>query len=314
MKVLITGGAGFIGSNFVHQFVEGKYPEISEITVLDKLTYAGSKENLGSTLLDSRVNFVQGDICDFLLVNDVIADLDTVINFAAESHVDRSINSSTEFVTTNVLGTQTLLDAARIHKVYRFLQVSTDEVYGSIHTGSWSEDSPLLPNSPYSASKAAADLLVRAFSVTYGLNAVITRCSNNYGPRQYPEKIIPHFVQKLVSGENVPVYGDGSNIRDWLHVEDHCLGIYTALTNGKAGETYNIGGGVELTNLKLVETILTLMDLPHDRISFVKDRLGHDFRYSIDWRKIEAIGYSPQKLFEDELDKTVQWFADKFAL
>jgi len=313
MKVLITGGAGFIGSNFVHQFVEGKYPEISEITVLDKLTYAGSKENLGSTLLDSRVNFVQGDICDFLLVNDVIADLDTVINFAAESHVDRSINSSTEFVTTNVLGTQTLLDAARIHKIDTFLQVSTDEVYGSIAKGSWDENSPLLPNSPYSASKAAADLLVRAYFVTHGLNTVTTRCSNNYGPRQYPEKIIPHFVQKLVSGENVPVYGDGSNIRDWLHVEDHCLGIYTALTKGRAGETYNIGGGVELTNLQLVERILTLMDLPHHRISFVEDRLGHDLRYSIDWKKIETIGYQPQKQFERELEKTVQWFKDNFA-
>jgi len=313
MKVLITGGAGFIGSNFVHLFVEGNYPEISEVTILDKLTYAGNMENLGEALADSRVNFVQGDICDFSLVNSVVTDLDAIINFAAESHVDRSIANSAEFVTTNVLGTQTLLDSARIHKINRFLQVSTDEVYGSITKGSWDENSPLLPNSPYSASKAAADLLVRAYFVTHGLNTVTTRCSNNYGPRQYPEKIIPHFVQKLVRGENVPVYGDGSNVRDWLHVEDHCLGIYVALSKGQAGETYNIGGGVELTNLQLVERILTLMDLPQDRISFVEDRLGHDLRYSINWNKIEAIGYRPQKQFEPELENTVQWFKNKFT-
>ena len=313
MKVMITGGAGFIGSNFVQQFVQGKYPEISKVTVLDKLTYAGNKENLGPALSDPRVKFVLGDICDFSLVNAVVADLDAIINFAAESHVDRSIENSAEFVTTNVLGTQTLLDAARIHKTKRFLQVSTDEVYGSIAEGSWDEDSPLLPNSPYSASKAAADLLVRAFFVTHGLDTIITRCSNNYGPRQYPEKLIPHFVQRLVGGENVPVYGDGSNIRDWLHVEDHCLGIYTALSKGRAGETYNIGGGIELTNLELVNKILTLLNLSCDRISFVEDRLGHDFRYSIDWKKIEAIGYQPQKQFELELENTVQWFKHKFA-
>ena len=218
MKVLVTGGAGFIGSNFVSQFVSGKYPEIDQVIVLDKLTYAGKLENLTDALQDPRFSFVQGDICDFSLVNDLVPEVDAIINFAAESHVDRSIESASEFIRTNVLGTQTLLEAARIHKIEKFLQVSTDEVYGSIESGSWNEESPLLPNSPYSASKAGADLLVRSYHVTHNLKTIITRCSNNFGPRQYPEKLIPLFVTQLLKGQKVPVYGTGTNIRDWLHV------------------------------------------------------------------------------------------------
>ena len=313
MKVLVTGGAGFIGSNFVSQFVSGKYPEIDQVIVLDKLTYAGKLENLTDALQDPRVSFVQGDICDFSLVNDLVPEVDAIINFAAESHVDRSIESASEFIRTNVLGTQTLLEAARIHKITKFLQVSTDEVYGSIESGSWNEESPLLPNSPYSASKAGADLLVRAYHVTHNLHTIITRCSNNYGPRQYPEKLIPHFVQELVRGNSVPVYGDGLNIRDWLHVDDHCHGIYIALTKGVPGEIYNIGGGVELTNLELTQSILMLMDQPKERIKFVKDRLGHDLRYSVNWSKIQNLGYRPEKELKAELKNTVRWFTEKFA-
>ena len=313
MKVLVTGGAGFIGSNFVSQFVSGKYPEIDQVIVLDKLTYAGKLENLTDALQDPRFSFVQGDICDFSLVNDLVPEVDAIINFAAESHVDRSIESASEFIRTNVLGTQTLLEAARIHKITKFLQVSTDEVYGSIESGSWNEESPLLPNSPYSASKAGADLLVRAYHVTHNLHTIITRCSNNYGPRQYPEKLIPHFVQELVRGNSVPVYGDGLNIRDWLHVDDHCHGIYIALTKGVPGEIYNIGGGVELTNLELTQSILMLMDQPKERIKFVKDRLGHDLRYSVNWSKIQNLGYRPEKELKAELKNTVRWFTEKFA-
>ena len=310
MKVLVTGGAGFIGSNFVSQFVSGKYPEIDQVIVLDKLTYAGKLENLTDALQDPRVSFVQGDICDFSLVNDLVPEVDAIINFAAESHVDRSIESASEFIRTNVLGTQTLLEAARIHKIEKFLQVSTDEVYGSISSGSWNEESPLLPNSPYSASKAGADLLVRSYHVTHNLKTIITRCSNNFGPRQYPEKLIPLFVTQLLKGQKVPVYGTGTNIRDWLHVEDHCLGIYIALTKGASGEIYNIGGGVELTNLELTKSILTLMSLPLERIEYVGDRLGHDFRYSVDWSKIQKLGYSPKKDFTQELKETVLWFTE----
>lgn len=313
MKLLVTGGAGFIGSNFVNQFVLNSYPDISDLVVLDSLTYAGTIENLRPALSDPRVSFVQGDICDFNLVNEIVSGVDSIINFAAESHVDRSIKSSFEFVRTNVLGTQTLLECARINKVKKFLQVSTDEVYGSIFHGSWTEKSPLLPNSPYSASKAAADLLVRSYHITHGLHTVITRSSNNYGPRQFPEKLIPYFVQQLSAGAKVPLYGDGLNIRDWLHVDDHCLGIYIAFIKGDAGEIYNIGGGVELNNLQLTEAILALLELPNDRIEFVQDRLGHDFRYSIDWSKIKNLGYLPKKQFDEELKNTVMWFLDSFS-
>lgn len=310
MKVLVTGGAGFIGSNFVNQFAQGNYPEISEIVVIDKLTYAGKKENLEPALMDPMVSFVHGDICDFSLVNDLVAKVDAIINFAAESHVDRSIESSAEFVRTNILGTQTLLDAAKKHKIDTFLQVSTDEVYGSIASGSWDESSPLLPNSPYSASKAAADLLVRSYNVTHGLKTIVTRCSNNYGPRQYPEKLIPLFVNRLLAGEKVPVYGDGGNIRDWLHVNDHCKGIYIAMTKGKSGEIYNIGGGTELTNISLTKEIIHLMAFDDDRIEFVADRLGHDQRYSVAWSKIQQLGYEPTQDFQNGLEETINWICN----
>ena len=294
MKILVTGGAGFIGSNFVEMFTQDAFPQISEIVVLDALTYAGSLENLDKSMTDSRVSFIEGDICDFEAVQKATKGVDAILNFAAESHVDRSIDSAFEFVRTNILGVQNLLDVAKRNGLKRFLQVSTDEVYGSIATGSWSENEPLLPNSPYAASKAAADLLVRSYSRTHGMDTIITRCSNNYGPRQYPEKIIPFFVKTLMSGGKVPIYGDGFNIRDWLHVTDHCQGIAIALTKGKAGEIYNIGGGTELRNIDLSKKILEILGFDDSQLEYVTDRKGHDQRYSVDWSKIAAIGYRPQ--------------------
>jgi len=252
--------------------------------------------------------FVQGDICDVELVNSLASNVDAIINFAAESHVDRSIENSSEFIQTNVLGTQVLLDAAKNQKVAKFVQVSTDEVYGSILEGSWDENAPLLPNSPYSASKAAGDLLARAYFVTHGLNVCITRCSNNFGPKQDPEKLIPNFVLKLSRGEKVPVYGDGLNIRDWLYVEDHCVGIYLVLTKGLSGEIYNIGGGTELTNLELTKKLLNFSDRDETFIDFVPDRLGHDRRYSVDHRKISNLGYKPTIDFDSGLAKTCNWY------
>ena len=305
MKILVTGGAGFIGSNFVEMFTQDAFPQISEIVVLDALTYAGSLENLDKSMTDSGVSFIQGDICDFEAVQKATKGVDAILNFAAESHVDRSIDSAFEFVRTNILGVQNLLDVAKRNGLKRFLQVSTDEVYGSIATGSWSENEPLLPNSPYAASKAAADLLVRSYSRTHGMDTIITRCSNNYGPRQYPEKIIPFFVKTLMSGGKVPIYGDGSNIRDWLHVTDHCQGIAIALTKGKAGEIYNIGGGTELRNIDLSKKILEILGFDDSRLEYVTDRKGHDQRYSVDWSKIAAIGYRPQKNWEIGITETV---------
>jgi dTDP-glucose 4,6-dehydratase len=242
------------------------------------------------------------------LVNATASQVDAIVNFAAESHVDRSIENSSEFIRTNVLGTQVLLDAAKNYKIKKFVQVSTDEVYGSILEGSWDENEPLLPNSPYSASKAAADLLVRSYFVTHGLNVNVTRCSNNFGPKQDPEKLIPNFILKLSKSEKVTVYGDGLNVRDWLYVDDHCKGIYIALTKGLPGEIYNIGGGVELTNLDLTRMILRKMGKDDSFISFVPDRLGHDRRYSVAHNKIESLGYSVSAEFEDALEKTLTWY------
>ena len=305
MRVLVTGGAGFIGSNFVEMALTDQFPEISEVLVLDKLTYAGKLSNLSSVQSNPNFEFVQGDICDVTLVNNLIPKVDAIINFAAESHVDRSIDNSSEFIRTNVLGTQVLLDAAKNHKVAKFVQVSTDEVYGSISEGSWDENEPLLPNSPYSASKAAADLLVRAYFVTHGLVACVTRCSNNFGPKQDPEKLIPNFILKLHQGKKVPVYGDGLNIRDWLYVRDHCVGIYLTLTKGIPGEIYNIGGGTELTNLELTKKLLDLFEKDESFIDYVPDRLGHDRRYSVDSSKIQKLGYVASVNFEENLAKTV---------
>lgn len=308
MRVLVTGGAGFIGSSFVEMALTDQFPKISDVVVLDKLTYAGKLSNLASVSSSPNFEFIHGDICDVELVNATASQVDAIVNFAAESHVDRSIQNSSEFIRTNVLGTQVLLDAAKNYKIKKFVQVSTDEVYGSILEGSWDENEPLLPNSPYSASKAAADLLVRSYFVTHGLNVNVTRCSNNFGPKQDPEKLIPNFILKLSKGEKVTVYGDGLNVRDWLYVDDHCKGIYIALAEGLPGEIYNIGGGVELTNLDLTRMILRKMGKDDSFISYVPDRLGHDRRYSVTHNKIESLGYSVSTEFEDALEKTLNWY------
>lgn len=306
----MTGGAGFIGSNFVEMALTDQFPEISSVLVLDKLTYAGKLTNLSSAVNNPNYEFIHGDICDVALVNNLVSKVDAIINFAAESHVDRSIENSTEFIRTNVLGTQVLLESAKKYKIKKFIQVSTDEVYGSILTGSWDESSPLLPNSPYSASKAAADLLVRAYFVTHGLNVNITRCSNNFGPKQDSEKLIPNFILKLSQGQKVSLYGDGLNVRDWLYVNDHCLGIYLTLTKGVPSEIYNIGGGTELNNLELTRILLNLFDKSEDFIAYTSDRLGHDRRYSVNYSKIQKLGYFPSENFQRNLELTVSWYTD----
>jgi dTDP-glucose 4,6-dehydratase len=310
MRALVTGGAGFIGSNYVRRILDGTFRGISEVTVVDKLTYAGTLTNFSDTQR-KNFEFVHGDICDQVLMEELAKRHDVIINFAAESHVDRSITGSREFMMTNIVGTQTLLDAARLGEVSTFVQVSTDEVYGTVPVGSWTESDALLPNSPYAASKASADLVARTYFRTYGLDVRVTRCSNNYGPNQFPEKLIPLFVSNLIDGLQVPIYGDGSNVRDWLHVDDHCQGIHAVLTKGSAGEIYNIGGGVELTNLRLTLKILKLMGKDDTSIRFVDDRLGHDLRYSVDIKKIsENLGYKPQIDFESGLRNTLNWYQE----
>jgi dTDP-glucose 4,6-dehydratase len=313
MRILVTGGAGFIGSHFVRTLLNGGYPQLtgSSVLILDKLTYAGSPANLESVRDNPRFEFIQGDILDAQLVDSLIAEADAVVHFAAESHVDRSIIGAADFVLTNVAGTQTLLDAARRHRLDRFLHVSTDEVYGSVECGSWPETHPLEPNSPYAASKAASDLLARSYARTHGLDVVITRCSNNYGPYQFPEKVIPLFVTNLMDGLPVPLYGDGLNVRDWLHVDDHCRGIALVLDKGRSGEIYNIGGGTELSNRELTERLLTACGASWDLVEFVEDRKGHDRRYSLDITKIsEELGYAPAVTFTRGLAETVQWYRD----
>ena len=313
MRILVTGGAGFIGSNFVRRIIDGTYSGFSSVTVLDKLTYAGTLTNL-SELPEDSFEFVKGDICDSALVGRLVNEHDLVVNFAAESHVDRSINGARDFVVTNVLGTQTLLDAVKASNVQTYLQVSTDEVYGSIEKGSWPETDPLLPNSPYAASKASSDLVCRSYFKTHGLDIRVTRCSNNYGRNQFPEKVIPLFVTNLIDNKKVPIYGSGLNVRDWLHVDDHCLGIYLALTKGKAGEIYNIGGGTELTNVDLTKKILGLMGRDESSISYVDDRKGHDIRYSVDISKISReLGYTPQVNWEAGLKETINWYLENEA-
>jgi dTDP-glucose 4,6-dehydratase len=308
MRLLVTGGAGFIGSNFVRRVVDGSFSGINHVTVLDKLTYAGTTTNL-EMLPEGSFEFVKGDIRNQELVQSVIKNHDAVINFAAESHVDRSITGARDFFETNVLGTQNLLDCALKSEVKTFIQISTDEVYGTIVKGSWDEDFPLLPNSPYSASKASADLLTRSYQRTFGMDVRITRCSNNYGPHQFPEKIIPLFVTNLIEGKKVPLYGTGQNIRDWLHVDDHCRGIYRVLTNGKSGEIYNIGGGRELTNKELTSIILEKMGFDEASIDYVQDRPGHDHRYSVNIRKIvDNLGYKPIVDFEAGILETIEWY------
>ena len=316
MKILVTGGAGFIGSNFVRMALTDKFPDfnVEQLTVLDLLTYAGDEENLKPVASDKRYKFVKGDIRDLELAKKLMQDADQVVHFAAESHVDRSIEGGSEFVSTNVMGTQVLLDAAKSSNIKRFVHVSTDEVYGSISEGSWPEDHPLLPNSPYSASKAGSDLLVRAYNRTHKLDTVITRCSNNYGQYQFPEKVMPLFITNIIEGKKVPLYGNGLNVRDWLHVDDHCRGIALALTKGRAGEVYNIGGGTELTNVELTHKILKAMGVGEEFIQPVEDRKGHDLRYSVDISKInKELGYSPQVNFEEGLEQTINWYKNNEA-
>ena len=316
MKLLVTGGAGFIGSNFVRMALTDKFPDfnVEQLTVLDLLTYAGDEENLKPVASDKRYKFVKGDIRDLELAKKLMQDADQVVHFAAESHVDRSIEGGSEFVSTNVMGTQVLLDAAKGSNIKRFVHVSTDEVYGSISEGSWPEDHPLLPNSPYSASKAGSDLLVRAYNKTHKLDTVITRCSNNYGQYQFPEKVMPLFITNIIEGKKVPLYGNGLNVRDWLHVDDHCRGIALALTKGRAGEVYNIGGGTELTNVELTHKILKAMGVGEEFIQPVEDRKGHDLRYSVDISKInKELGYSPQVNFKEGLEQTINWYKNNEA-
>ena len=308
--LLITGGCGFIGSNFI-LYMFDKYPDINLIN-LDLLTYAGNPENLKDIQDYPNYTFLKGDIADPVIVNEVVPEADYIVNFAAESHVDRSIEDPLIFIKTNVMGTQVLLDAAKKHGVERYLQVSTDEVYGSLGpTGYFTEETPLAPNSPYSASKAGADMLVRAYHETYGLPVLITRCSNNYGPYQFPEKLIPFFIKKLLNGQKVPVYGDGLNVRDWLYVEDHCSAINTVLQKGKVGEVYNIGGNNEKTNIEITKLILEGLDKPESMIEYVKDRLGHDRRYAIDSGKMQReLGWKPVTNFEEGIEKTIKWYLD----
>jgi dTDP-glucose 4,6-dehydratase len=315
MRILVTGGAGFIGSHYVRSLLGGSYPgyEDARVTVLDKLTYAGNIANLATVAEHPAYTFVQGDITDPALTADVVPGHDVVINFAAETHVDRSITGAAGFVATNVLGAQRLLQTALEAGVRTFVQVSTDEVYGSIDQGAWTEDEPLLPNSPYSAAKAGGDLLCRAYHRTYGLDVRVTRCSNNYGPFQYPEKLIPLFVTNLLDGKPIPLYGDGLNVREWLHVDDHCRGIQAVLDKGSAGEVYNIGGGVELTNRDLTGRLLAVLGAGWEMVERVPDRPGHDRRYAVDSGKARAIGYEPCVDFDRGLADVVRWYRDHRA-
>ncbi|MEV5880751.1 dTDP-glucose 4,6-dehydratase [Streptomyces sp. NPDC052101] len=311
MKLLVTGAAGFIGSHYVRSMLAGEYAGCAEadVTVLDKLTYAGRRDNLPAD--HPRLTFVQGDVCDVELLRELLPGHDAVVHFAAESHVDRSIDAGAAFVTTNVLGTQGLLEACLHGGVSRFVHVSTDEVYGSIASGSWTEEWPLAPNSPYAASKAGSDLIARSYWRTHGLDVSITRCSNNYGPYQHIEKLIPRFVTYLLSGEPVPLYGQGANVREWLHVADHCRAIHLVLTKGQAGEVYNVGGGNEMTNHQITEQLLELCGVGREMIRYVPDRKGHDLRYSLDDSKIhEELGYAPAVSFAEGLAETVAWYRD----
>lgn len=313
-NLLVTGGAGFIGSNFVKYILKN-----SEYNVInfDKLTYAGNLENLSDIEKNERYKFVKADICDLEEVKKIVSEnnVDTIVNFAAESHVDRSILGAREFVVTNVLGTQVLLDCAKELKLEKFLQVSTDEVYGSLPEDDksikFTEETPLASNSPYSSSKAGADLLCRAYYHTHNLPVLITRCSNNYGPYQFPEKLIPLMIAKAIDGEKLPVYGDGKNVRDWLYVDDHCSGILAVLEKGKNGDVYNIGGNNEWYNIDIVKLILKLLGKPEDNITYVKDRPGHDRRYAIDSSKImKELGWAPKYQFPEGIEKTIQWYLD----
>lgn len=313
MNLMITGGAGFIGSRFAELLVSQEIPnQYSSITVVDNLTYSGNLSNLDTVISSAEFYFHKADICNKADIEAIIKQrsINVIVNFAAESHVDRSIESAFEFLNTNVMGTQNLLDLAKNNGIVRYLQVSTDEVYGAIPEGSWEEDEPLKPNSPYSASKAGADLLVLAYGKTYGINVGITRCCNNYGLRQYPEKIIPLFVSNLIDGKRVPIYGDGNQIREWIHVDDHCRGVHAVLENGVPGEIYNIAGTDEFQNIDLARKIIAYFKKSEDiAFEFVEDRKGHDIRYSLTGNKIrKELGFIPTIEFEDGLKKTIDWY------
>jgi len=312
MNILVTGGAGFIGSNFVHHMIE-KYPEYS-IVNYDALTYAGNPENLKDIENRENYTFVKGNINNKELVNHLVKYhmIDVIVNFAAESHVDRSITEPDIFIKSNVLGTQALLDVAKANNIQKYVQVSTDEVYGSLgETGYFTEETPLAPNSPYSASKAGADMLVSAYYETYGMNVNITRCSNNYGPYHFPEKLIPLMVTNALEGKELPIYGDGKNVRDWLHVKDHCAAIDLVIHKGEPGEIYNVGGHNERTNNEIVHLIVEKLKAPKELIKFVEDRLGHDRRYAIDPTKLTTeLGWKPQYTFDTGIVETIQWYLD----
>ena len=315
MNILVTGGCGFIGSNFVMHMLES-HPDVSIIN-LDLLTYAGNLENLQDALpYGERHRFVKGDITDKDLVRSLISEKPhAVVNFAAESHVDRSIMDSSVFVTTNILGTQVLLDTCREFGIERFVQISTDEVYGSLGPeGSFTEANHIAPNSPYAASKAAADLIVRSYHKTYGMDVVITRCSNNYGPYQFPEKLIPLMITNALNDQELPVYGDGMNVRDWIHVADHCSAIDVIMRNGASGHAYNIGGRSEYHNIDIVKYILKRLDKPESLIRFVEDRPGHDLRYAMDFSKLQQeLGWQPAMSFEDGMNQTISWYIEHEA-
>lgn len=308
MKLLVTGGCGFIGSNFIRYMLK-KYPDY-QIVNLDKLTYAGNQANLKDLENNPNYSFVKGDICDPVIVNEVMKTADQVIHFAAESHVDRSIDDGSVFVRTNVLGTNTLLQSALANEIKKFVHVSTDEVYGSIKEGSFTETDNLNPSSPYSSSKAGSDLLAMSYYTTYGLPVCITRCTNNFGPYQYPEKLIPFFISRLMEGKKIPVYGTGLNIRDWIYVEDHCSAVDFVLHKGSSGEIYNIDGGNELTNLEITYRLLEMLGKDESSIEYVEDRKGHDFRYSLDGSKLEKMGWRPKYDFETALEQTVRWYIE----
>ncbi|UTB31762.1 MAG: dTDP-glucose 4,6-dehydratase [Methanobacterium sp. ERen5] len=309
MKMLITGGAGFIGCNFVHQMVE-KYDH--DLVVFDKLTYAANPKYLDD--VKDKIEFVKGDIGDAEAVKNVMKDCDYVVNFAAETHVDRSIEDPGVFVKTDVIGTYNLLENVRKYDVERYLQISTDEVYGSIENGSFTELSNIDPSSPYSASKAGADVLVSAYYKTYGAPVLITRSSNNFGPYQFPEKLIPLFILNAMQDKQLPVYGDGKNVRDWIYAPDNCRGVYTALMKGKLGEVYNVGGGNEKNNLEITKLILENLGKSDDLITFVEDRLGHDRRYSLDSTKIKKLGWKPEVKFEDAIKATIDWYKANISI
>jgi dTDP-glucose 4,6-dehydratase len=309
MRILVTGGAGFIGSNYVKYILNESKNKDLQVVILDKLTYAGTLDNLSEVINNPNLEFIQGDVCDSNLVEKLVLKSERVINFAAESHVDRSIQSADEFIRTNILGTQVILECIRKKPNIKFIQVSTDEVYGSIENGSWDENYPLKPNSPYAASKAAADLITLAYQKTYNLDLMISRCCNNYGPNQFPEKLIPLFITRLINGQKIPVYGDGSNVREWIHVSEHCKGLQLIFERGKAGEVYNLGSNYEISNIDLTKKLINHFGMGSEIIEYVEDRLAHDKRYSLNYEKAKIdLGFKIKLDFDNELRRTIEWY------